>query len=119
MELYTTQLSKWRQVKQKNIPLLDTTVKSGDRVFAPSWNLVARIKAGAIDSEQYTHLYKEMMRESYRSNKNRWLEVAHMDRVAIACYCPSGQFCHRLVLVDLFKALCAFHQLPFTYCGEL
>lgn len=119
MELFTIQIAKWRIAKRLNITHLDTTVKSGDKVFAPAWNMVIGHKARSITDEQYTSEYISMMRLSYQNNTSRWLEVATMDRVALACYCPANCFCHRLLLVDLFEKVCQKHAIPFKYSGEI
>lgn len=101
------------------VPLIDTTVKSGESTFAPTWDIVTRVKSGEITPDQYTEIYLSQMRHSYKRNTARWVEVARMDRVAVACYCTSGKFCHRLILIDLFKKVCEWHQIPFVYIGEL
>lgn len=38
MELFTTTLGRWRLLKDRNIEMIDTTVKSGEPAFAPSRN---------------------------------------------------------------------------------
>lgn len=119
MELYTIQLSKWRIALNQNIPLLDTTVKSGDATFAPTWEIVMGIKQGLLTPEAYSTQYASLMRQSYLINTARWLDVLSMDRVAIACYCPANCFCHRLLLKDYFQKVCDKKNLPFTYSGEL
>ena len=119
MELFTIQLSQWRIAKQLAIPLLDTTVKTGEKTFSPTWNLVTRIKAGAIDENAYRAEYFDIMRQSYVKNTLRWHEVVTMDKVAIACYCPPNCFCHRHLLKEIFEKVCMRQGLPFLYSGEL
>lgn len=119
MELFTIQLAQWRVAKRLAIPLIDTTVKSGESTFSPTWDLVLNIKSGKITESEYTEGYFNLMRQSYTENPTRWLEVLGMECVAVACYCPVKCFCHRLLLVEIFEKLCLRHKIPFTYSGEL
>lgn len=124
MRLFTAQMARYRLAEQRNIPHIDTTVKSGDKVFAPSWDIVMRHKGGTLDDAGYSDVYKEMMRNSYRNNTARWTEVEQMEEVCMMCYCPACTqekyvFCHRYLLVTMFKFLCDKHGTPFEYVGEL
>lgn len=133
MKLYTIQMSQWRKAQALGIPFLDTTVKSGDPTFAPSWEIVTAYKQGRSlhpglsPEESYTINYKELMRQSLRQNRSRWLEVIQMDQVAIACYCgyydqsqPAHiRFCHRHILCELLSLLCAQQGVAFEYAGEI
>lgn len=119
MRLYTIQMARWRQAAMFGIQVLDTTVKSGDKVFAPSWAMVSDIKTGAITEAEYTERYVQAMRFSYRRNQERWLEVLNMEAVALACYCPAGVFCHRHLLADMLCKCAAKHKIPFELRGEL
>lgn len=119
MRLYTIQMARWRSAAMFGIQVLDTTVKSGDKVFAPTWDMVNDVKSGTISEGAYTELYLRMMRNSYRHNKKRWLEVLNMEAVALACYCPSGCFCHRHLLADMLCKCAAKHNIPLDFRGEL
>lgn len=119
MRLYTIQMARWRSAAMFGIHVLDTTVKSGDKVFAPTWDMVRDVKAGVISEGAYTELYVRMMRNSYRHNRGRWLEVLNMDAVALSCYCQAGTFCHRLLLADMFCKCAVKHNIPFELRGEL
>lgn len=118
MIAYTIQLSKWRWAAIFGIEVLDTTVKSGDKTFAPTWDMVNAVKSSEITEEQYTELYTELMRKGYKDNKERWLEVLKKDRVAFACYCPKDTFCHRHLLVDILGKCAAHHNIEFERGGE-
>ena len=122
--LYTAQIAQRFRVAKLGIPVLDTTVKSGDPTFAPSWDIVMRHKAGTLTDQGYMDVYKLMMRGSYYDNTQRWQEVIHMPSVAIMCYCPACTqekyvFCHRLVLVSMFEKICQLHGRAFHYAGEV
>lgn len=119
MRLQTTQITKWRQIqKLDGVLFLDTTVKTGDPVFAPTWDIVMGVKSGKITPEEYTVEYTRLMRESYKNNPGRWLSVCQLDRVCIACYCPPDTFCHRHLLKSMFAGVCKHHGIPFLDDGE-
>lgn len=114
MKLYTCQIAKHRVAKEKGIPFLDITV----RRFAPTWKLLNEYKA-TRDQYKYRKIYTQLMQNSYRNNKNYWLELLKKDELVIGCYYKVGDFCHRLLLVGLFKKVCSIHNIPFEYKGEL
>ncbi|MCL6559472.1 MAG: hypothetical protein K6U74_11870 [Firmicutes bacterium] len=92
---------------------LDITVKSGDKTFAPTWDMVMAYKSGKITQEEYTEMYYALMRRSYQNNRRRWEEVLAMDKVVLVCFCRAGDFCHRLLLAGILEKLGA------EYCGEI
>lgn len=119
MELYTIQLAKWRRAKELGIPLIDTTVKSGEEAFSPTWDMVSGHKQGTLTDEEYTALYKELMLKSIKRSPARWAELMKMDKVAIACYCGKGKFCHRHLLAEILEKLCRHNLITFVHLGEL
>lgn len=119
MELYTIQMAQWRMAKARGISFLDTTVKSGEPWIAPDWNMVMDIKAKKITEEQYTKLYTDRMVASYYQHTDLWHALIKNEKLAIACYCAPGTFCHRHILVKLIQGLCLKQNTPFTYMGEL
>lgn len=125
MELWTIQLSHWREAKSRSIALLDTTAKSGDEVFAPTWDLVNQFKNGDIDWVTYRRRYYGLMRRSYKEHKLHWKQTMKKPRLAVGCFCPPGEGpitecqCHRYLLVDIFEKTCKSLELPFEYKGEL
>ena len=82
---------------------LDVTVKSGDRTFAPTWDLVMGYKQGKISEEEYTEKYTQLMRQSWVKNNKRWREVLGTERVVLVCYCRPGVFCHRVLLARMIE----------------
>lgn len=92
---------------------LDITVKSGDKTFAPTWDIVMAYKDGRLTQEEYTEMYHAWMRGSYRNNRQRWKEVLAMDKVVLVCFCAKDSFCHRLLLARILQKLGA------EYCGEI
>lgn len=119
MKAYTVQMARWRKVKEMGIPFLDTTVKSGVRVFAPSWAMVSAWKDGRYSEETYKALYRRRMRRSMTEVPEAWERVLKAPQVALACYCKAGCFCHRHLLVDLFEELAKEKNIPFERGGEI
>lgn len=115
MKLYTIRMQKFR----KAINMIDITVKLGDKTFAPTWDMVRGHKSKTLSDEDYTEMYYQLMRESYKKNKSRWLEVMNMEVVTFPCFCSDDGFCHRFLLVDIFRKLCEHHNVPFEYLGEI
>ena len=98
---------------------LDITVKSGDKTFAPTWDMVWKHKRGEITDEEYTKMYYDLMRKSYRSHRKRWEEVLHMKRVVFVCFCKPGAFCHRRLLAEIFVKLGASYEGEIPIDGGL
>ena len=110
--------------KERGIEVVDITVRSGDRVFAPSWEMVRSVKN--VEPKQmaaaeiaYREDYRKLMLASYRENQAEWLALLNKPKIALACYCPVGKFCHRHLLVDFLKAVARKHNIPIVLHGEL
>jgi uncharacterized protein YeaO (DUF488 family) len=125
LDLFTIQLSKWWQARSRDIILLDTTVKTGTSVFAPTWEMVMGYKQGVITWDEYTQQYYNRMNASWKSEKDRpvWLgTIESTEPLAIACMCRyegPHTHCHRFLLKELFEKLCERRGIPFYYYGEL
>lgn len=122
MQLWTCQMAKWRKARAEGITLFDTTVKSGLPVFAPTWEMVGWIKDHPGDAgmeERYTQAYQHLMRKSWSEHRADWEFLLEQERVAIACYCPPGEYCHRLLLKDYLVAAGQRLGITVEYQGEL
>lgn len=119
IEIWTVQLARWRLVRQLGLALLDITVKSGVKAFAPDWEFLMAYKRGEIDQAEYTRLYLERMEESKRRFPKTWEGLATHPKVALACYCQAGAFCHRLLFRDLMEQHLKDQGLDVTLQGEL
>lgn len=119
MKLFTAQMSRWRLAGELGIEFLDTTVKTGQGPFAPTWEIVMGSKEGKITHEEYTERYLEMMRKSYRDHPEYWETILRKENLVIACYCPAGHFCHRHILKDILEKVAIAKGIPFKYLGEL
>ncbi|MNN36978.1 hypothetical protein D3C81_1508970 [compost metagenome] len=92
---------------------INTTVKSGDKTFAPTWEMVMNHKRRKISNDEYKKMYIDLMRKSRKENPERWNEVLSMKRVVLVCYCEEGLFCHRILLAKMLE------KLGGKYMGEI
>ena len=105
MRLWTIQVGKWRLAKDRDIRMMDTTVKSGYSLFAPTWDMVLAHKRGpdaegGMSDETYSGLYYQILLRSWKSRRTDWMNfLMDGDMYALACYCPEGKFCHRHLLI--------------------
>lgn len=84
---------------------LDVTRETGDRAFAPSWDIIMAAKRQHIDWPQYVELYTQEMRASYRGNRPTWDLLLGAPRVVLLCACPDPATCHRMVLGRILAKL--------------
>ena len=125
MEVYTIQLGQWRLAKELDIPLIDTTYRSGIihqnvRWLAPTGELLGNYKSGIASEYDYQQIYLNLMRVRWSQDPQWFIDFCQRyDKVALACYCGAGQFCHRLILVDILRNICIKYNIPFLYSGEL
>lgn len=123
MELWTIQMAKHRLAKEHGILFLDTTIKSGvgdGALFAPTWEMVMGHKDGTLSDEAYREQYLALMRHRYLSRAGDWQRfIKSTGRVAIACYCAPGKFCHRHLLKECLERSCGIVNIEFIYHGEL
>jgi uncharacterized protein YeaO (DUF488 family) len=117
--IYTAQIAQWRRCKAQGIELIDTTVKSGSPIFAPTWEIVMGVKSGEISEARYTEVYHQLMRRSFVEHKDEWLALLSKEKIAIACYCKAGAFCHRHLLVEYLIAACRYFKIEYTLGGEV
>lgn len=118
MKVYTIQISKWRKAEKLGIPMKDITVKSGDKLFAPTWDFLMKHKQDKNDQD-YIDKFIPLMRESYKNDKQQWLDLCNKEEVALACYCKAGDFCHRHLLVDILEKVCEANNIEFERKGEI
>lgn len=119
MIVYTIQMSQWRLLAEHDILLLNTTVKNGVKAFAPTWDIVLQVKAGIITPEEYTVVYRRLMTESFRNNRQTWADIIKGGPVAVGCMCQYGKFCHRHLLISYFQEICDAAKIDFEYRGEI
>lgn len=119
MELWTIQMSRWRLAKERGIDFIDTTVKGGSQAFGPSWDMVLGHKAGTLSDEQYTEQYVQRMRASVREHGAAWNELGQHDKIALACFCRTGAFCHRHLLAGMVTKYLTSKGITVQFHGEL
>ena len=88
-----------KQIRLSNA--LDITVKSGDKVFAPTWRIVMALKNGEISWKEYEAEYRQMMQRSQNAFKDHWIELLQKDSVTLICYCQKPEQCHRSLLAEM------------------
>ena len=118
MILYTAPLWKVDAAAAVFADMHDVTVKSGDTQFAPTWDFLMEYKRDQ-DEGKYISKFIPLMRENYKNNTQYWVDFLSQESITIGCYCKAGKFCHRHLLVDIFKKVCEHHNIPFRYGGEL
>lgn len=105
MKLTTAQIysPRAKSLKGEGYIIWDITVKSGDKNFAPSWDIVMGYKDGTVSEKAYTARYRNLMRESIKKNMKAWRGILAAEKVCLVCYCPIDKargltFCHRILL---------------------
>lgn len=120
MDLWTIQLSKHRIASSQGIQVHNITVKNGDIVYAPTWDMVRGIKEGTLSEAAYTEAYTDHMRRSWQQYRTDWEALLTSPApIAIGCYCPADHFCHRFILADILQKIALKKQIPLVYHGEL
>ena len=95
IEIYTIQIGQWRLLSNTGITMMDITAKSGWKSFAPDYGLVMEYKKGLVSEEEYTKLYIERLKYIQDRMDADWEELKRSKKIAFACYCKAGDFCHR------------------------
>jgi hypothetical protein len=119
IHIWTIQIGQWRLAKTQNIFLLDTTAKTGHRAFAPLMTNVMKYKRKELSEEQYTALYLSKMEQSQEDNPRAWASLKHHPRIAFACYCKAGDFCHRHLFTELAAEYLEKSGCSVVRAGEL
>lgn len=117
--LYTVQMAAISRMPD-HIEPIDITIKSSIapwNTFAPTWVMVEGFKDGSINEAEYKKRYLAVMRNRYKENREpfkKLVEKALSSDIALACYCPSETFCHRMLLVDILLKI----EPKLIYMGE-
>ena len=107
-------------LKGKPFRMIDTTTKSGVEFLAPGWDIVLSVKADPEYQPEYISIYKKRLRHRYSIDKLPFLDIINNQLpVVFLCYCGKDKFCHRFLLVDVFRSLCEHYDIDFEYLGEL
>ncbi|MNE03754.1 hypothetical protein D3C80_962660 [compost metagenome] len=119
MEIYTIQMGQWRRARDAGIELIDTTWRNGNQAFSPNKDIVHGYKYSGLTQEQYTERYLEILEGKVLTHTEEWERVITLDRVAVACMCRAGVFCHRHLLWPKIVSYGAWRGTEIVYKGEL
>lgn len=117
VRITTGQIGK---VRSSDMIVIDITVKSGRREFAPTWEMVMSYKDNHLSEQGYTRKYEQMMLGtpgnpgSWERNFGAWrdLLVSAADKgkvICLVCYCRRGDFCHRHLLKEYLRKFAERH----------
>lgn len=102
---YTYHIPQHRRLKERGVPLLDTTVKTGHVQVAPRWDMVLGHKRGIISDEQYTEQYHALLDYWWFQHSDFFDWVLSHPVIALGCYCRPGAFCHRHLLAAFLSTV--------------
>lgn len=122
VKLWTLQLAKWRRAEKRNLPKLDITVKSGLKYLAPDWDFLMDYKKsdkGPDAEAAYTKRYLQKLSRLFDEDTDKLIEILRQGEVVLMCYCPSGKFCHRHLLVSYLIEIGEWFSYEVIYMGEL
>jgi hypothetical protein len=119
VEVYTVQMGQWREVERLGIKFLDITAKSGIQCFAPDYATVMYYKDGNISDSDYTDLYFDKMLKSQKDFPVYWRNLNRYPKVALACYCKPGVFCHRKLFLKLMTYYLSVRNVKVISMGEI
>jgi uncharacterized protein YeaO (DUF488 family) len=80
--------------------------------------LVMSFKNNQITWEEYTQQYTELMRESYRTNKQHWLNLLQKPSITLVCFCTDPMRCHRTLLAEMLVKAGKANNINAAYRGE-
>lgn len=107
IRIHTAQLSVGKAIPRNgNVVFIDTTVRSGNDLIkenlAPTWDMVAGIKAGKLSESDYSAMYLDRIRHMNEACVHQFERLAYgegdVTDVVLGCYCREGAFCHRHLL---------------------
>jgi hypothetical protein len=107
MDVYTISIPNARKftVGGKKIASLDAymdiSVMTGNKMWAPTWDMVYRVKDYRMSHEDYIREYEKMMELSIHNNADEFNKLMNMEKVILACYCGIREFCHRFIFADV------------------
>lgn len=118
LEIHTIQMAQWRKLLEHGIEIVDTTVRTGNKLFAPDWDLVQATKNGTLSDEDFTKMYTALMRDRYSCNPTMFDDLLTKGKIALTCYCGSDKHCHRFLLKDILIKVAGSKGIVVTDKGE-
>jgi len=108
LRITTGQIGKEKGLGADGWKPIDITVKSATfgKPFAPTWGIVSGYRKGEISVEEYTEAYLQILEDSLAENGEFWNRMMNSGAsIAFLCYCPAGDFCHRVLLAEFVQNL--------------
>jgi hypothetical protein len=121
MEVFTVQMAAWKAANAHGALVIDITARVGG-IFSPSWSMDQGHRSGSISDAEYKQEYVQRLSQRVRENPVPWQEfmMYHADsRIALACFCTPGLFCHRHLLAPMLGQLSRHWNIPYTFYGEI
>ncbi|MGL5466586.1 MAG: DUF488 family protein, N3 subclade [Shewanella sp.] len=118
-QIWTIQMSQWRLARDNDIQFMDITVKSGNQVFAPTWDNLRAYQDGRMTKEEYSSLYYNKVIASIKTHPQEWGQLLNHKKIALACYCRAGDFCHRHLFSVLAVSYIQSKRQKVEFMGEL
>lgn len=112
-------MGRWRLAAAKDIKFVNITAMSGVKAFAPDFAKVKEYKQNLLSEEEYTRLYLEKMARSETEYARVWGHLQLFPKMAFACYCKAGIFCHRHLFLPLVKSYLERYGHTVEEMGEL
>ena len=112
MKIYTSYFAKLNKILNAGyfpISIARYTPKNIEicelKIFAPSTEILAKIKKGEIDEVEYERMYrKEMERFDFNLVWEGFEQISEINGkkdLVLLCYEKSGDFCHRHIFASL------------------
>lgn len=118
VEVYTIQMARWRVLKNTGIEIIDITLKSGDRRFAPDSQLFNDYRYNGLSDQDYKDRFTNLMRQRYRQDPYLFDELLGRDKIALACFCGGDKPCHRYLVEDMMSKVAKSRNINYEYKGE-
>jgi hypothetical protein len=112
-------LAQRRLLENTGIVLLDITAKSGWNAFAPDKQALFEYKEGKIKEERYTELYIERVTYIRDRMPQDWEELKRAKKLALGCYCATGEFCHRHIFKKMAEEYLVEQGFEVAQKGEI
>jgi hypothetical protein len=96
---------------------VDITASTG-HLLAPTWPLVRAYKHGQIDAVEYRKRYIALLQARWREHKESFKLLMNESSIVLCCYCPAGQFCHRLIAAEVLVKVAKYFGVNAEYRGE-
>lgn len=118
-QIWTVQMSQWRLARDNDIQFMDITVKSGNQIFAPTWENLRAYKDGLMSKQEYSKLYYDKVLSTVSTHAGEWQKLLSNKRLALACYCRAGEYCHRHLFAVLAVTYMQSVGRTVEFMGEL